>query len=69
MQSLMVMQIDAHAQSQAESASSTKVVKKKKRRRKKRVSRARLGQLSGMTDEDKSLWMMKHCKVSLSYHM
>ena len=41
-----------------------KVVKKKRRRKMKRGSR--LTQPGGMTDQEKSIWLLEHCKVLLS---
>ena len=35
----------------------------KKRRKKRKVKQSRLGQLAGMTDEEKSIWLFKHCQV------
>ena len=40
------------------------VVKKKRRRRMKRGSR--LTQPGGMTDQEKSVWLLEHCKVLMS---
>ena len=39
------------------------VAKKKRNKRAKRQSR--LTQLGGMTDKEKSSWMLEHCKVAL----
>ena len=41
-----------------------KVVKKKRRRKMKRGSR--LTQPGGMTDQEKSIWLLEHCKVLMS---
>ena len=46
----------------ASSSSPRKAVVKKKRK-KRRVKQSRLGQLAGMTDEEKSIWLFKHCEV------
>lgn len=41
-----------------------KVVKKKRRRKLKKGSR--VTQPSGMTDQEKSIWLLEHCKVLMS---
>jgi len=41
-----------------------KVVKKKRRRKMKRGSR--VTQPGGMTDQEKSIWLLEHCKVLMS---
>ena len=60
--SLLPVQLSA-AQAQGQAGHAPKARILKKRRRKKKARGATLGQLSGMTDEDKSAWMLKHCKV------
>ena len=45
------------------SSSSPRKAVVKKRRKKRRIKQSRLGQLAGMTDEEKSIWLFKHCQV------
>ena len=40
-----------------------KAASKKKKRKKRRAKGSGLGQLAGMTDEEKSTWLFKHCQV------
>ena len=54
---------DESLRGQDDAASSERQVAKKKKKKRKLKRRSKLSQPGGMTDQEKSMWLLEHCKV------